>query len=77
MLRNQEQVARLHHLMVQRHNRLMTKLKYSVNMSPPAEEALRRGAERAAGFIQALEWVRHPEHGDPEWMGMLDRLIDA
>lgn len=38
---------------------------------------MERGAERAAGFIQALEWVRHPEHGDPEWVGLLDKLIDA
>ncbi|KKM39651.1 hypothetical protein LCGC14_1564040 [marine sediment metagenome] len=55
----------------------MTKMKYTITLSPQAEEALRRGAERAAGFIQALEWVRHPESDDPDWMGLLDRLIDA
>ena len=77
MLRNQEDVARLHHKMVQRHNLLMTKMRYDVHLSETAQEGLRRGAERAAGFIQALEWVRHPEHSDPEWMGMLDRLINA
>ena len=77
MLRNQEDVARLHHQLVKRHNLIMAKLKFTVHMSDQALDALQRGAERAAGFIQALEWVRHPEAGDPEWMGMLDRLIDA
>lgn len=77
MLRRPEEVARLHNQMVARHNLLLTKIKFSTHLTEPAQEGLRRGAERAAGFIQALEWVRHPEHADPEWVGMIDRLIDA
>ena len=77
-LRNQDQVTKLHHELIRKHNLLLAKQKYAVGViEGPARLAMERGIERAAGFIQALEWVRNPEIAEPDWLQMIDRLIEA